>query len=430
MDATLINYLITILFTAYSLYYVFLFVASLRRKKFHIADKHHEHNNGKKHLVLVPAHNEENVISEICQDLLAQDYPPNDFRVIIVADNCDDGTVDIVHGFQNQTLLLMERKSDVRGKGAALDYALTNFEQLAGNFNPDYVIVLDADNRVSNDFLSALDSHACIGYPAIQCNVKTKNPDSSLLAKSSYYEGLTLQRLWQEGKDKLGLCNALAGTGEAIRYDLISTMKFGNSLTDDLDLTIRLALKGMKVKYAHYPETYDEKPNKLSVEMRRRVRWATGHFQTYFKYSWQLVKRPSKVGFDAFFYLSNIMSPIIIWLSSIISALYVANLVTFVPVPIWYSATISFVFIPLFMGTAWLEGDSGFLKNIVPFYILMALWLIVAPIGLAKALKGNAVWERTPHGEKLKPDSPAFNAICATTASSLTLNPMPRRAQA
>lgn len=397
MDITYINYGITAFFTVYSLYYVALFAASARRRKAEHPCVPEEYRS--KFLVIIPAHNEEKVVRGICSDIASQGFSRGGVRALVVADNCTDATESIAREYEGESLRVMTRSSEVRGKGAALDYAVSRFGEAFRGFEPDYVVIFDADNRIPRDFFSSLAEHAEGGYPAIQCNVRTKNPDTSLIARSSYYEGLTLQRLWQEGKDRLGLCNALAGTGEAIRYDLISEMKFGNSLTDDLDLTVRLAMRGMKVKYAYCPATYDEKPNRIDVEFRRRVRWATGHFQTFFKYGGALLRRPSRVTLDAFFYLMNIASPLVIWSSVAISALFMAGAVTYAPIPVWYSAGLSLAFLPLFCGAALLEGDRGFLKNALPFYALMGLWLVVVPCGLAKAIRGGARWDRTPHSE-------------------------------
>ncbi|MDI9644813.1 MAG: glycosyltransferase [Candidatus Verstraetearchaeota archaeon] len=307
MDLTILVYATTGFFTLYSIYYFALFLATIRRE----GDHRECPCPAVKFLVLVPAHNEEDVISDICRDLLSQRYPRGLFRALVIADNCEDRTAKIVGGMECATLRLVERRSEVRGKGAALDYALENMRRYIGDFRPDYVVVFDADNRVPVDFLDELSSRVG-GHAALQCNVKTKNPNSSLIARASYYEGLILQRLWQHGKDRMGLCTALAGTGEAIRYDLISTLGFGNSLTDDLDLTIRLAERGLKVKYLHYPCTYDEKPDSLRVEIRRRTRWAAGHFQTFFRHGARLLSIPSRLSLDAFFYLTNIISPIVV----------------------------------------------------------------------------------------------------------------------
>lgn len=398
MDLTVLVYSITGFFSLYSAYYFLLFYAALREKRGFTAVDHSK--SRARFLVLVPAHNEEAVISEICNDLLNQKYPEDLFRVIVIADNCCDSTAQKVRKMECEKLKLVERRSEIRGKGAALDYVLENKSNLIQGFDPDYVLVFDADNRVPDDFLASL-SMQTNGEGALQCNVKTKNPGSSWIARASHYEGMILQRLWQQGKESLGLCTALAGTGEAIRYDLISRLGFGNSLTDDLDLTIRLAKEGMRVKYLHYPCTYDEKPDDFGVELRRRIRWATGHFQTFFKHGKDLFRRPSRLSFDAFFYLINVIAPFIVFVSWAASLLQALGLATITPLPPACSITLSFVIFPMLAAISWLEGDRHFIRNSPSFYALMAIWFVAAPVGLVKALFGGAKWERTPHAHGL-----------------------------
>ncbi len=397
MDLTALVYSITGFFSLYSVYYFLLFYASVRKKRSFTAVDPSKSRT--KFLVLVPAHNEERVISEICSDLLNQKYPGDLFRVIVIADNCSDSTAQKARKMECDRLKLVERRSEIRGKGAALDYVLENKSFLQG-FDPDYVVVFDADNRVPDDFLASLSMQAN-GEGALQCNIRTKTPGSSWIARASHYEGMILQRLWQQGKESLGLCTALAGTGEAIRYDVISRLGFGNSLTDDLDLTIRLAKDGMRVKYLHYPSTYDEKPDDLGVELRRRIRWATGHFQTFFRHGKDLFRKPSRLSFDAFFYLVNVIAPFIVFVSWAASLLQALGLATITPLPPAYSITLSFVIFPMLAAISWLEGDSHFIKNCPSFYALMAIWFVAAPVGLVKALFGDAKWERTPHTHRL-----------------------------
>ena len=44
-------------------------------------------------LVLIPAHNEENVVSYLIKDILTQNYNPNYFRALVVADKGDPASV-------------------------------------------------------------------------------------------------------------------------------------------------------------------------------------------------------------------------------------------------------------------------------------------------------------------------------------------------
>src|SRR5271167_1689501 len=46
-------------------------------------------------VVLVPAHNEELLIGRTVKSLLAQSYPRDLFRIVVIADNCRDDTAAV-----------------------------------------------------------------------------------------------------------------------------------------------------------------------------------------------------------------------------------------------------------------------------------------------------------------------------------------------
>src|SRR5690348_8468671 len=49
--------------------------------------------------VLIPAHNEEVLLGQLLESLAAQDYPREQFQVIVIADNCTDATSERASGF-------------------------------------------------------------------------------------------------------------------------------------------------------------------------------------------------------------------------------------------------------------------------------------------------------------------------------------------
>ena len=72
--------------------------------------------------VLVPAYNEEAGIGGTVQSLQALNYPPDRSRIVVLADNCTDGTARIAaaHGAD-----VIERHDPVRrGKGWALQFGI------------------------------------------------------------------------------------------------------------------------------------------------------------------------------------------------------------------------------------------------------------------------------------------------------------------
>lgn len=96
--------------------------------------------------VLIPAHNEEVSLPDTLESLKRQSHPPD--RVIVVADNCTDGTTRVAraHGAE-----VFETVDNVHKKGGALNQALAHL--LPGMGDNDTVMVMDADSQIGTDYL-------------------------------------------------------------------------------------------------------------------------------------------------------------------------------------------------------------------------------------------------------------------------------------
>lgn len=97
--------------------------------------------------VLVPAYNEEASIAATLTSLLAQSHRPE--RVIVVADNCTDGTVQIARGLGVE---IFESQGNTFKKAGALNQVLAVL--LPGQDDNDLIMVLDADTSLDDGFLA------------------------------------------------------------------------------------------------------------------------------------------------------------------------------------------------------------------------------------------------------------------------------------
>jgi cellulose synthase/poly-beta-1,6-N-acetylglucosamine synthase-like glycosyltransferase len=102
--------------------------------------------------VLVPAHDEEQLIGRCVESLLAQSYPHDLYRVIVIADNCSDRTADNAEAAGAEVIVRDE--PNARGKGQALRWAMDRL--LAAPNPPDAVVVVDADSIADHNLLRAL----------------------------------------------------------------------------------------------------------------------------------------------------------------------------------------------------------------------------------------------------------------------------------
>lgn len=230
-------------------------------------------------LFIIPAHNEELVITESIQSMYKQNYPKELFDIVCVADNCTDGTVEAA---KKAGAIVYENKSglsDPRGKphGIAnyLDYNGRDWRKY------DYVTFIDADNYVDSNYLREMNSQleAFPNLTVIQGYLGIKNVFSSLTATGYAAVYYITNRAVQYAKQTLGWNAAIGGTGFILSTEYLEEFGWNpRSYTEDFELQVELAIKGKKTSWNHWAKIYDEKPNTWKASHNQRKRWAQGHW--------------------------------------------------------------------------------------------------------------------------------------------------------
>jgi cellulose synthase/poly-beta-1,6-N-acetylglucosamine synthase-like glycosyltransferase len=101
-------------------------------------------------VVVVPAHNEEESIARTIKALLSQTRQPD--RVVVVADNCSDRTVQIARGFGRRVTVIETVGNRDRKVGALR----TAWQQYVA-YGYDYMLGVDADTVLSENSLGDLE---------------------------------------------------------------------------------------------------------------------------------------------------------------------------------------------------------------------------------------------------------------------------------
>ena len=283
---------------------IFQLIISLAGYKKEKVEKQKLHGPDKTFAILVAAHNEEKVIAPLLENLKNLKYPKNLYEIFVICDNCTDRTAKIAkkHGVH-----AMERFDDEhRGKGYAVEWMLNHLWQRDRQF--DAVVIFDADNLVSENFLQEMNHKLQNGNRVIQAYVETKNPYDSWVTLSYAITYWFMNRLWQQARQNLGMPNTLAGTGMCFESALLKEIGWNaTSLTEDVEFTAQCVIKGIYPSWANNAIVYDEKPLTLKSSIRQRVRWIRGHTECARRYMFPLLglalKRRSFSQLDAAFYL-------------------------------------------------------------------------------------------------------------------------------
>jgi cellulose synthase/poly-beta-1,6-N-acetylglucosamine synthase-like glycosyltransferase len=238
-------------------------------------------------LVLIPAHNEEQVIDR-CLESITADTRAGDL-ILVVADRCTDATAAIARRFG---ALVLERAPESEpGRAAARQAGLEHARALEW----DAVVMLDADSAISPGFFEHCERALAEGVDAVQARSESKR-GRTLAAEASVaafaLQGVTIPR----GRDRLGLSVRLRGTGMAIRRPLALAHRFHAPASEDLVFTLDLLLAGNRCRHVDAARLNSEGESGWSTFGGQKVRYEAGRMAAARAYVPRLLRRALRHG--------------------------------------------------------------------------------------------------------------------------------------
>ncbi len=203
--------------------------------------------------VLIPAYNEEGVIVQTVNSVLASDYPA--MQVIVVNDGSTDETGALLdtHFGDDPRVQIIHQVN--RGKAAALNNAM-------GQAKTEIVVTIDADTEIETDAIRQLMRHfSDPGTGAVAGNVKVGNR-SRWLTRWQALEYITSQNMEKRAFDLLNCITVVPG-----------------------------ALGAWRVSYEERAVAWTEAPETANVLIRQRFRWTFGTLQSFWKHRDTLFRR-------------------------------------------------------------------------------------------------------------------------------------------
>lgn len=236
--------------------------------------------------LMVSAKNEEAVVRKLVQMLSSFDYPQNLYEFWVINDNSSDNTGIILDELAQKhcQLKVLHRDNTAKGgKSGALNQA---FALTTG----DIVGVFDADAIASPSLLKKivpLFNNEKIG--AIQVRKSISNANENFWTQGQSSE-MALDSYFQQQRIACGGMGELRGNGQFVRRLALDSCGGWNeeTITDDLDLTIRLHLDNWDIDILEHPSVEEEGVKKAIALWHQRSRWAEGGYQRYFDY-WRFI---------------------------------------------------------------------------------------------------------------------------------------------
>ena len=413
-------FVVVVMLTYAVRHFIFTFNRLYCRQKFYYQDI--VDSDLPKVTVLIPMHNEEQVVTGVLDALLACDYPAEKLEIKPVNDHSEDKTKEILDEYQikhpNIVPLHREKDEQTKGKPAALNDAMKTA-------TGDIIIVFDADYLPGKGLLKVLaTAFADPEVGAVMGRVTPVNTRVNLMTRLLELERSGGYQVDQQARYNLDLLPQYGGTVGGYRKDLLlATGGFNTKiLAEDTELTYRFMTNGWKIAYANGAECYEEAPEDWGVRARQVNRWARGHNEVMFHYMFKLL-RSRKVSFfqklDGFMLLTIYMMPVILILGILDSlALFFLGRMDIMAgwwVILFVGAYNTFGnFAPFFqIGTAVVLDGSKERAKLLPYLSLnfyFYMWYIAR--GFVEAIvdvitRRNAEWKKTVRyrkedaGEKL-----------------------------
>ena len=230
--------------------------------------------------VQIPVYNEYYVVKRVIHAVENLSYPENKIEIQILDDSTDETSEIIkneVSRIQKKGKQILHHRRQERSafKAGALKEGL----KLARG---DIVAIFDADFLPDRDFLLKT-----VGYfqdpkvGVVQTRWAYINAKNSILTKSQY---LTLDAHFQLEHTARALAGRFVnfnGTAGLLRKSAIEDAGNwqGDTLTEDLDLSYRMQLKGYRIVYLPFVECMSELPENITSLKNQQFRWTRGSIQ-------------------------------------------------------------------------------------------------------------------------------------------------------
>lgn len=346
-----------------------------------------------KFAILIPARNEESVISYLVDSLKKQDYPNSKYEIYVIPNNCTDNTKSVA---KKNGANIIECTVPTKTKGDVLKFA---FDKLKKEKSIDAYIIFDADNVVHPDFLKKMNECLEAGYNCAEGFRDAKNPSDNWLSGSYNLFYLYQNIFFNRARGSFNASCSINGTGFMVRKSYIEKVGFETyTLTEDIEFTGQCALRHEPIAFVEDAITFDEYPIKFGASWRQRKRWSAGTLECRKRYSWRLFKDFIKTGRMTSFDMAIVYLGPIILILNFFNILVRISLVIFrYPGVTLWGILIAYLItelLQIFMLVYKRKKILPVLPGIILFPLFIYTWV---PINCLCLIKKQTKWEQIKH---------------------------------
>lgn len=271
--------------------------------------------------LIIAAKNEEHNIPSLIESIENLNYPKENFEVIIVDDNSDDKTAQLIQsgitGKSNFTFVKADSK-ELEGKKGALNIGIKKSKY-------NFIVITDADCRPGVNWLNSVAGALDYGYDFV-FGVAPITAGPSLVEKLSAFENLRNTYLTISA---VGMNIPYSAAARSFAFRKSSFQRLGgytkttDTISGDDDLLLREAVKH-KMLIGTFIEddtfVYSASPKNFNEYFLQKKR----HLQTSFHY---LLKQKMFLGFWHLINLVSLFSIVLVFVSPVLILPFIIKLI-------------------------------------------------------------------------------------------------------
>ena len=238
--------------------------------------------------VIIAARNEEDNISDILNDLALQTYPDDKFEVIVVNDNSNDNTSNIIQKFVDNYPFIKQVHAKLDDSGILTAKKNAIYQGIKQS-NGELILTTDADCRVQKKWIETIVSYFIenVGMVVGFSQLGKKGEHYSIFEQLQAVDFLALL---SGAQGSLNFNFPLAATGQNLAYrrkafdQVDGFKKIGHRMSGDDVLLLQLINKktNWKIRFAEDTQSFNYTFAEKSFKsfLNQRLRWASnGSYQ-------------------------------------------------------------------------------------------------------------------------------------------------------
>lgn len=244
--------------------------------------------------VIVPSYKEDAIIVKSVLENLTIAFPSNRYQIFVVADSLKKETLAKLEELPIEVIQVMaENSTKAKAVNAALNLINPSFYS--------HVVVLDADNVMSPNYLQKIDNYLGDEIQALQTHRKAKNVNTTMAVLDAINEEVG-NHIFRKGHAALGFSSALIGSGMVFKVEIFKSLMapIRDTAGEDKMLEFALLEEKIKVEYLDDAIVYDEKVEQKEQFAGQRSRWVAARFYFLKKEAKTSLVKLLKLDFDYF----------------------------------------------------------------------------------------------------------------------------------